>query len=78
MSEITEDSVDPDENSFRGAIHSNNSKQWLSTINLNQIQVTIKINTGVKVTTISENTYRKLQNVTLHKPTKVLRGPANS
>ena len=77
MSEVTEESVDPDETSFLGTIHSNNNKQWLSIVSLNQTQVSFKLDTGAEVTAISEDTYRKLQNVTLQKPNKVLRGPAN-
>ena len=77
MSKVTEESVDPDENSFLGVVHSNNNKQWLSTVTLNQTQVSFKLDTGAEVTAISEDTYRKLQNVTLQKPNKVLRGPAN-
>jgi len=62
MSEITQDSDEPDEKSFLGAVHSSNSKQWLSTVSLNQ---TSTIDTGAKVTAITGDTYRKLQNVTL-------------
>lgn len=46
----------------------------LSIISLNQTQV---LDTGAEVTATFEDTYRKLQNVTLHKANKVHCGPAN-
>jgi len=49
MSEVTEESVDPDETSFLGTIHSNNNKQWLSIVSLNQTQVSFKLDTGAEV-----------------------------
>jgi len=38
-SEVTEESIDLDENSFLGTVHSSNNKQWLCIVNLNQTQI---------------------------------------
>ena len=75
ISVVTEDT----ENTFLGAIESStNDKQWLSTIKLNKTKVTFKLDTGAEATAISAETYQKLGTVALHKPTKILCGPANS
>ena len=71
---MTEDT----EITFLGAIKLDRNKQWLSTVELNQIKVTFKLDTGAESTAISAETFQKLRNVSLCEPTKVLRGPANS
>ena len=74
MSTVTEDT----ENTFLGAIELGSDKQWLSTLVLNKTEVVFKLDTGAEATAISTETYHGLGNVTLHEPTKILRGPANS
>ena len=71
---MTEDT----ENTFLGAIELDSDKQWLSTIVLNKTKVVLKVDTGAEATAIATDTYHKLGNVTLHEPTKILCGPANS
>ena len=66
------------ENTFFGAIELDSDKQWLSTVVLNKTKVIFMLDTGAEATAISTETYHKLGNVTLHEPTKILRGPANS
>ena len=67
ISAVTEDT----ENTFLGAIELDRNKQWLSTIELNQMKVTFKLDTGAEATAISAETFQKLRNVTLCEPTKV-------
>ena len=42
-------------------IESDGNKQWLSTIELNQTEVTFKLDTGIEVTAISAETFQKLE-----------------
>ena len=56
ISTVTEDT----ENTFLGAIELDRSIQWLSTIELNQMKVTFKLDTGAEATAISaETTFQK-------------------
>ena len=71
---MTEDT----ENTFLGAIESGSDKQLLSVIVLNKSNIAFKVNTGAKATAILNEAYEELSNVTLHEPTKILHGLANS
>ena len=74
ISTVTEDT----ENTFLGAIELDSDKQWLSTLVLNKTEVVFKLDTRAEATAISTETHHELRNVTLHEPTKILRGPADN
>ena len=61
---------------FLGSVRANPESFWTTTILLNKVEVSFKLDTGAEVTAISEETYRALGQVTLQEPSKVLRGPA--
>ena len=66
-----------EERAFLGAMTlSKKQKSWLVEVQLNGHAISFKMDTGAEVTAITEETYRKLGQPTLSKPTKVLYRPA--
>ena len=72
------DNDDDSDDNFLGAVDSKQKIQWLTEINVNDVMVTFKIDTGAEVSAISETTLKQLQPVQLKKPSRNLYGPAMS
>jgi len=54
---------DEEDDHFLGAISTRQQTQWLTELRVNDFPVTFKIDTGAKVSAISEGTFNQLQNV---------------
>ena len=61
-----------------GTVESQQKTQWLTILKVNNVDVTFKIDTGAEVSAIDETTFKRLQDVQLKKPTRLLYGPAMS
>ena len=64
-----------EERAFLGAVTlSKKQKSWLVEVQLNEHAISVKMDTGAEVTTITEETYQKLGQTTLNKLTKFYMG----
>ena len=61
-----------------GTVQSQEETRWVTVLEVNNLDVTFKIDTGAEVSAINEATFKKLPDVQLKKPTKSLYGPAMS
>ena len=61
---------------FLGTVTSSKDKAWSVNIRLQGKEIVFKMDTGTKVTVISEKEYRTLKRTKLGKPSRVLYGPA--
>jgi len=68
---MTKDDSASEEDVFLGSLESpDRQTQWLATISLNKKSVKFKLDTGAKVTAISEDTFLTLTDTKLREPTK--------
>ena len=76
----TTDSLDATHSStdttFLDVVQTGNNTVWTATIQLNQQQITFKLDTGAEVTAVSQRVYESLPNVKLQKSSRALMGPA--
>ena len=61
---------------FLGNIRANPESLWMTQLLLNEVKISVKLDTGAEVTAISEETYRRLGRPDLQLPSKALFGPA--
>ena len=61
---------------FLGNIRANPESLWTAQLLLNEVEISVKLDTGAEVTAISEETYQRLGRPELQQPSKVLFGPA--
>ena len=65
-----------EETTFLDVVQTENHTVWNATIQLNQQNVTFKLDTGTEVTVISHKAFERLSNVDLQQSTRSLLGPA--
>ena len=78
VSLLREDDNLKSEEVFLGSLESQGETQWHTTVSLNEKNVKFKLDTGAKVTAISEATFSSLPNTKLKTPSKALYGPAKT
>ena len=61
---------------FLDTMSSDQATTWMTTINLDGVPVTFKMDTGAEVTAISDKAYKELSESQLSKPNKILYGPS--
>ena len=61
---------------FLDTMSSDQANTWMTTINLDGVPVTFKMDTGAEVTAISDKAYKELSESQLSKPNKILYGPS--
>ena len=64
-----------DTTTFLDVVQTGSDTVWNATIQLNQQQVTLKLDTGAEVTAISHTVYERLPNVKLQQSSRSLVGP---
>ena len=65
------------DSAFLGAVTTNRNSSWTTTINMNGLKTTFKLDTGAEVTGITGNTFQEMRNVNLRMSGKILYGPSN-